>query len=202
MARTLKTYQTSLGFFDLAIAAPSMKKAAEAWGLKTKEFKRGFAKETHDPAIVAATMSKPGVVLRRPVGSNGPFSEHAELPKDLPIGKVKEEPAKPRPKLKEPVRKVDNKAIRDAALAFEKERRRRENTRRREETAREKERKRRDQLIAKAEKVFEAAKREHEITAKKIETDRAALDKRSHAESARWEKQREKLEAALRRARD
>jgi hypothetical protein len=25
MARKLKTYQTSLGFFDLAIAAPSMK---------------------------------------------------------------------------------------------------------------------------------------------------------------------------------
>jgi colicin import membrane protein len=75
MARKLKTYQTSLGFFDLAIAAPSMKAAAEAWGVKPSEFKRGFAKETHDPAIVAATMAKPGVVLKRPVGSNGPFSE-------------------------------------------------------------------------------------------------------------------------------
>src|ERR1700731_3483619 len=32
MARKLKTYQTSLGFFDLAIAAPSMKAALEAWG--------------------------------------------------------------------------------------------------------------------------------------------------------------------------
>ena len=30
MARKLKTYQTSLGFFDLAIAAPSMKAALEA----------------------------------------------------------------------------------------------------------------------------------------------------------------------------
>jgi hypothetical protein len=29
MARKLKTYQTSLGFFDLAIAAPSMKAALE-----------------------------------------------------------------------------------------------------------------------------------------------------------------------------
>jgi hypothetical protein len=45
MARKLKTYQTSLGFFDLAVAAPFMKAAAEAWGLKTSEFKRGFAKE-------------------------------------------------------------------------------------------------------------------------------------------------------------
>jgi hypothetical protein len=32
MARKLKTYQTSLGFFDQAIAAPSMKAALEAWG--------------------------------------------------------------------------------------------------------------------------------------------------------------------------
>jgi 5-formyltetrahydrofolate cyclo-ligase len=96
MARRLKTYQTSLGFFDLAIAAPSMKAAAEAWGTKTEDFTRGFAKQTDDPAIVAATMGKPGVVLKRPVGSNAPFSEHAELPKDLP-DKIKERPPKPRP---------------------------------------------------------------------------------------------------------
>jgi hypothetical protein len=30
MPRRLKTYQTSIGFFDLAIATPSMKAAAEA----------------------------------------------------------------------------------------------------------------------------------------------------------------------------
>jgi hypothetical protein len=86
MARKLKTYQTSLGFFDLAIAAPSMKAALQAWGSKTNLFQQGFAKETNDPAIIAATFAKPGVVLRRPVGSDGTFSEHAELPKELPIG--------------------------------------------------------------------------------------------------------------------
>jgi hypothetical protein len=32
MPRKLKTYQTSVGFYDLAIAAPSMKGALEAWG--------------------------------------------------------------------------------------------------------------------------------------------------------------------------
>src|SRR4051794_23750923 len=32
MAKKLRTYETSLGFFDLAIAAPSMKAALEAWG--------------------------------------------------------------------------------------------------------------------------------------------------------------------------
>jgi hypothetical protein len=35
MVRKLKTYQTSLGFFDQAIAAPSMKAALEAWGAPT-----------------------------------------------------------------------------------------------------------------------------------------------------------------------
>ena len=70
MARKLKTYQTSVGVFDLAIAAPSMKAAAEAWGSQIEVFRRGFANETQDPAIVAATMARPGVVLKRPVGSN------------------------------------------------------------------------------------------------------------------------------------
>jgi hypothetical protein len=85
MARKLKTYQTSLGFFDLAIAAPSMKAALLAWGSDTNLFHQGFARETDDPAIVVATLAKSGVVLRRPVGSDGAFSEHAKLPKELPI---------------------------------------------------------------------------------------------------------------------
>lgn len=57
MPRKLKTYQTSLGFFDLAVAAPSMKAALEAWGSKSNLFHHGFAKETDDRAIVAATMA-------------------------------------------------------------------------------------------------------------------------------------------------
>ena len=77
------------GVLRSAVAAPSMKAAAEAWGSRTNVFKQGFATETRDPGIVGATMAKPGVVLRRPVGSNGPFTEHAELPKDLPVEKVR-----------------------------------------------------------------------------------------------------------------
>jgi colicin import membrane protein len=149
MARKLKTYQTSLGFFDLAIAAPSMKAALQAWGSETNLFHQGFAKETDDPAIVAATFAKPGVVLRRPVGSDGAFSEHAKLPKELPIDKVTERPAKPRATTKEPpAQRVEDKAAREAALAFERERKRRDRERRKEETAREKERKRREQAGA------------------------------------------------------
>jgi hypothetical protein len=86
MARKLKTYQTSLGFFDLAIAAPSMKAALEAWGADSNLFHQGAAKESDDADIIAATMTKPGVVLRRPVGSDGSFGEHAELPTNLGDG--------------------------------------------------------------------------------------------------------------------
>jgi hypothetical protein len=57
LARKLKTYQTSLGFFDLATAAPSMKAALEAWGADSNLFHQAIAKESHDPEIVAATKS-------------------------------------------------------------------------------------------------------------------------------------------------
>jgi colicin import membrane protein len=83
MARKLKTYQTSLGFFDQAIAAPSMKAALAAWGADSNLFHQGAAEESTDPEVVAATMAKPGVVLKRPIGSDGPFTEHADLPTDL-----------------------------------------------------------------------------------------------------------------------
>src|SRR3954464_11365896 len=86
MARKLKTYQTSLGFFDQAIAAPSMKAALEAWGADSNLFHQGAAKETKDPEGVAAALSKPGVILRRPVGSEGPFTEDAALPTNLGNG--------------------------------------------------------------------------------------------------------------------
>jgi hypothetical protein len=55
-----------LGFFDRAIAAPSMKAALEAWGADRNLFHRGAAKESDDPDVVAATMANPGVVLERP----------------------------------------------------------------------------------------------------------------------------------------
>ena len=49
MAKKLKTYETSLGFFDLAIAAPSMKAALEAWGADSNLFHQGAAKQSEDP---------------------------------------------------------------------------------------------------------------------------------------------------------
>src|SRR5215510_431176 len=91
MAKKLKAYVTSLGFFDQAVAAPSMKAALEAWGSKSNLFHQGFAREADDPATVQAAMAKPGVVLKRPIGSDQPFSESAELPTSL----LDEAPARP-----------------------------------------------------------------------------------------------------------
>lgn len=152
MVRKLKTYQTSLGFFDLAMAAPSMKAALEAWGADSNLFHQGAAKETHDPDIIAATMAKPGVVLRRPVGTDRPFNEHAKLPTDLGGGGPRKAARKSKgPKAKKSSsRPVDKAAERKAALAYEREQKRGELERAKEEAARQKDRERRQQAVDKA----------------------------------------------------
>ncbi|MCA1474933.1 cell envelope biogenesis protein TolA [Bradyrhizobium sp. NBAIM08] len=217
MAKKLKTYQTSLGFYDQAIAAPSMKAALAAWGASSNLFHQGVARETDDPDVVAATMAKPGVVLRRPVGSDGPFTESAELPTDLGAGeaepkrkskrksksKAESKPtSKKRPArtARNAFREIDDAAARKAAAAFEKEERRREAARAKEEAARAKERARRDKAVAAAEAALDKARREHDAKAGAIEAERAALEARAEAEQERWDKQRHKLDQALRRA--
>src|SRR6195952_4548506 len=100
MARKLKVFQASLGFYDEAIAAPSMKAALDAWGANSNLFHQGVAKESSDPDVVAAPMSKPGVILRRPVGSDDPFKEQAELPKNVSDLKATHSPRQARPKSK------------------------------------------------------------------------------------------------------
>jgi hypothetical protein len=203
MARQLKTYQTSLGFFDQAIAAPSMKAALEAWGADSNLFHQGAAKESHDPGVVAATMAKPGVVLRRPVGTDRPFSEHADLPTDLDGGgstKVSRKPKGSKAK-KRSSRPVDKATERKAALAYEREQRRRERERANEEAARQKERERRQHAVDRAQAALDKAEQEHAKRAAAIQAEVEALEKKSQTEEARWDKEKERLEAALRRAR-
>jgi len=132
MARKLRTFQTSLGFYDLAIAAPSMKAALEAWGAGSNLFHQGVAKETDDPDVVAATMSKPGVVLKRPAGSNGRFGEQSGLPSDLGSGgKEKRREGHRSKPAKKPPPEISERDARKAAAEFEKEQKRREAERRR-----------------------------------------------------------------------
>jgi hypothetical protein len=202
MARKLKTYQTSMGFFDLAIAAPSMKAALEGWGAKSNLFHQGFAKEAEDPEVIAAAMSKPGMVLKRPVGSDGPFKEDADLPKNLPGAKVgRRRPEAPRAPPRKPASgKTDEKAERKSAAAMEREQRRRDSERRKADAARARQHARRQKDIAKAESALAEARREHDKRVNSIEAERAALERRLQAENARWETQQEKLEIALQRA--
>jgi colicin import membrane protein len=199
MARKLKTYQTSLGFFDLAIAAPSMKAALEAWGAGSNLFHQGVARETNDPDVVAATMSKPGVILRRPAGSSGRFAEHSDLPTGDEAQGGRENR---RPKAKNrPPPKISEKAALQAALDFEREQKRNEAKRRVELAAETKKRERREKAVAKAQAAFDEAERDHDARAAAIDVERAAVEKRVQDEEARWRKQKEKLTAALRLAR-
>jgi hypothetical protein len=66
MARKLNVYQTSFGFFDQAIAAPSMKAVLEAWGSNSNLFHQGVA-------------TKP-IRARRLLGSNRNSSNTATSP--------------------------------------------------------------------------------------------------------------------------
>jgi colicin import membrane protein len=94
---------------------------------------------------------------------------------------------------KQASRKIDDRAARNAALAFEKAAKQREKERRKEEVKTAKQRERRQRSIARAEAALEKAKREHDKRISGIETEQAAIDRRSEAEESRWEKQKEKL---------
>ncbi|KRR04337.1 hypothetical protein [Bradyrhizobium valentinum] len=203
MARKLKTYQTSLGFFDLAVAAPSMKAALEAWGADSNVFHQGAAMQSEDPDVIEATMAAPGVVLKRPVGSSGPFKEHAELPTDLAGDRSKKAGRKSagRQPQRPSKRSHDEAADRKAALAFEKEQERRERERAKEEAARQKEGERRQHAVDKAQGAFDAARRKHENITADLQQEIEALEEKARAEEARWEKEKVRLEAALQRAR-
>jgi colicin import membrane protein len=198
MARKLRTYRASIGFYDLAVAAPSMKAALEAWGAGSNLFHQGVAKESGDREVVASTMAKPGIVLRRPVGSDGPFREHADLPGHLAD---QHEPRTHSNKSKKrPAPMLDDANAREAALLFEKEQQRREERRRREEAAEERRHQRRQKAIAKAQSALETSRSKHDKAMAAIEGQRVALERQSEAEATRWEKERRKLEDALREA--
>jgi hypothetical protein len=202
MARKLKTYQTSLGFFEQAIAAPSMKAALEAWGADSNPFHQGAAKESTDPDVIAATMAKPGVVLKRPVGTDGRFGEHAELPTNLGEDGRKKLADKPSAKAKKSSAQPDKATDRKAAKAYERERQRRERGEAKEEAAQEKEPERRRKAVANAQAALNEAMREYEERAETLNDERNSLEKRLQAENERWALEKKKLESGLRRAGD
>jgi len=50
--------------------------------------------------------------------------------------------------------------------------------------------------------MLDAAQREHEQRSEALHAEQAAIEKRVQAEDERWEKERQRRAAALRRARD
>ena len=201
MPRKLKIYQTSQGFYDLAIAAPSMKAALNAWGANNNLFHQGFAKEADDSNVITAALSKPEVVLRRPVGSNKPFKEDAELPTAASLDAYPQNVVLPVKKARTfKAGKVDENAERDDAAAFEKEERKRGKQREKERAASAKLRSLRDSAIKNAEAALADARRAHDAKSAQFVEDRAAIDRHADKEDKRWEIQKRRLEAALRKA--
>lgn len=133
-------------------------------------------------------MKKPGVVLRRPVGSNRSFSEQAELPSDL--GGDRRSTNAPRKSQGKIAKKPSSRPVD-----------KRESERAREEAARQRERERRQQAVGKAQGALDKAEQEHAKRAAAMQAEVEALAKRSQTEDDRWNKERERLEAALGRAR-
>jgi hypothetical protein len=79
----IKVFTANLGFYETAVAARSQKMALAHWGVARDLFREGSAKETHDPKAVEAAMRKVGLVVRRPIGSTGPFEERADAERTL-----------------------------------------------------------------------------------------------------------------------
>jgi hypothetical protein len=208
MARNLKTFITSMGFFDLAVAAPSMKAAMEAWGMKHNAFHRGTASQTNDRATIAAAMARPGTVVRRPVGTSEPFQQDAALPAGfaLPVGRpapaAKSKAAKGQPKKKPPARRVEKfRPAEDkhaAIISFEKARAQRDRARAKEEQAAKRDAGKRASAVEKALAALEAARKSRQARRDRLQRE---LDRRLEDEEARWNKERRKLEAALDKAR-
>jgi hypothetical protein len=80
MPRRLKVFQTHIGFYDLIVAAPSMKAAAEAWHASPRQFAQGFAAVTKDAEAVEAALAAPGQVLKRPHGKHTPWKAEPDAP--------------------------------------------------------------------------------------------------------------------------
>jgi hypothetical protein len=138
-------------------------------------------------------MAKPGVMLKRPVGSSGAFKVHAELPTNL-VGatarpsKAARKPAGRKPK-KSSSRPADKAAEQKAAVAYEREQKRRDRERAKEEAARQKERDHRQQAVDKAQSALDKAEREHAVRAGAIQAEADAIENRAQTENARWKRE-------------
>jgi hypothetical protein len=213
MPRQLKTYLTTSGFFELAVAAPTMKAALEIWGAGPDLFRRGYAKETNDAAIVRATMAKPGVVLKRAVGAKGMFKERPELPDPSAWAQPEKKPAQSKAPAREPEppakpepagpkSRGPTAAERKAARLYEAARKKRERETARAAAAERKISERREQAIEKAEAAIRGAGAAHSERVAALQRQRDELEQRARDEERDWQEEKRKLEDSLRKARE
>ncbi|MEY9120528.1 cell envelope biogenesis protein TolA [Bradyrhizobium yuanmingense] len=138
-----------------------MKAALEARGAGSNLFHQGVAKETDDADVVAATMSKPGVVLKAHGGIERPLRRAFRSPVRRGIRREPDSAGKKSTEAGEGAApNISEREARKAAADFDKEQKRREAERRREEAARE--RQRRERATAKAKAALDKAQREHD----------------------------------------
>jgi hypothetical protein len=109
----VKVFTANLGFYETAVAARSQKLALAHWGVTRDLFREGSATETHDAKAVDAAMHRVGMVVRRPIGSTGPFEERADAEQTLlktfkanPPKKSAPQPAKGTAQRKPPTRRA------------------------------------------------------------------------------------------------
>ncbi|WIW90381.1 hypothetical protein K3M67_20345 (plasmid) [Sphingobium sp. V4] len=107
MVAKLKVFRTPIGFHDAYVAAPSQKKALEAWGADSNLFARGVAEQVTDAKLMKAPLAEPGAVIKLPRGSpeqhlaslaqsKPPASRNRKKPNPEPASPRR--PAKPRPR--------------------------------------------------------------------------------------------------------
>jgi hypothetical protein len=200
MARKLKTYQTSLGFFEQAIAAPSMKAALEAWGADSNS-----TKGRRRRAMIRTSSPRPwrsrALCSSVPWGPTGDSASTPNCRKNL--GQAGRKPAhKQSARAKEPSAQPDKAADRKAAQAYERERQRREREEAKEEAARRKERERRQKAVDNAQAALDKAEQEHTQRVAALRAESEAIETKLRAEEADWDKEAKRLKTALRRARD
>jgi len=187
MPRKLKTFVTESGFFELAVAAPSMKAALHDWGIEVNLFQQGLARLTDDPGIVAATAAVPGTVLRRPIGSKEPFREDAALPKvkGRPASKLRHSPGRrsqtksqTKTRAKSPAKSPEKSLAKSLSHS-------------------------RDAVdlhaIRQVRAALEAAEARHRKKIAALDKKRDALERLAEREQKKWAREKEKLEEAIAR---
>lgn len=80
MARALKVFSTSAGFYEAVVAAPSRKAALAAWGVHDDLFASGTAQEVDDPKLREAALARPGEIVRVPIAIDAALAQAVARP--------------------------------------------------------------------------------------------------------------------------